>query len=270
MFDDLRERNLKEEYKNRQIADEKSFYDIWRREIVQHKDLLSRALHGGLVSDCFSWVFLSGYQSAISHIFSEVDKDDWASFAVSEDKTGGKPGLSWVKSNNVFVLDGYKTWVAGVEQTRQLVFKSGRGEEALYFCIDRQTEGLSFERKEKGFLPQMSEGIAFFDNVRLKSEKLVSHDKVHLFGKCEILYIYLSFCGMFIGRSNDKAMSDQCWDLAKTIGTSLRDNDYSKIKSIDREIQEIRLKGKGSIIGVPGWESDQKLIAMYSKGIQKN
>ena len=109
MFDDLRGRNLKKEYKTKKIADEKAFYDIWRREIVQHKDLLSRALHGGLVSDCFSWVFLSGYQSAISHTFSEVDRDDWASFAVSEDKTGEKPGLSWVKSNNVFVLDGYKT-----------------------------------------------------------------------------------------------------------------------------------------------------------------
>ena len=42
------------------------------------------------------------------------------------------------------------------------------------------------------------------------------------------------------------------------------------VKSIDHEIQETRLKAKDSIEGVPGWEQDQKLIAMYSKGIQGN
>ena len=270
MFDDLRARELKEEYKSRNIVDEKAFYDIWREDISKDENLMSRALNGGIVSDCFSWVFLSGYQSAISHTFSEVNKDDWASFAVSEDKRGEKPGLSWTNSDGVFVLDGYKTWVAGVGQTRQLVVKAGRGEGALYFCVDRETEGLSFERKEKGFLPEMSEGIACFNDVRLSHEKLVSHGRVHLFGKSEILYIYLSFCGLVIGHSDDETMSEACWRLAKTIGTALQNDDYSEIKNIDHQIQEIRSKGQDSINGVPGWESDQKLIAMYSKGIQRN
>ena len=76
MFDDVRARELKEEYKSRNILDEKAFYDIWREDISKDKNLMSRALNGGIVSDCFSWVFLSGYQSAISHTFSEVNKDD--------------------------------------------------------------------------------------------------------------------------------------------------------------------------------------------------
>ena len=93
MFDHLRARDLKEEYSSRKITDEKAFYDIWCEDIAKDQDLLSRALNGGIVSHCFSWVFLSGYQSAISHTFSEVNKDDWASFAVSEDRTGEKPCL---------------------------------------------------------------------------------------------------------------------------------------------------------------------------------
>ena len=270
MFDHLRARDLKEEYSSRKITDEKAFYDIWCEDIAKDQDLLSRALNGGIVSHCFSWVFLSGYQSAISHTFSEVNKDDWASFAVSEDRTGEKPGLNWTKSDGIFVLDGYKTWVAGVGQTQQLVVKAGRGEQALYFCVERETAGLSFELKEKGFLPEMSEGIAYFNDVKLSSEKLVSSERVRLFGKSEILYIYLSFCGLVIGRSNDETISDDSWALAKRIGTALQDDDYSEIKSIDHEIQETRLKAKDSIEGVPGWEQDQKLIAMYSKGIQGN
>jgi len=65
-------------------------------------------------------------------------------------------------------------------------------------------------------------------------------------------------------------MSEACWRLAKTIGTALQNDDYSEIKNIDHQIQKIRSKGQDSINGVPGWESDQKLIAMYSKGIQRN
>ena len=42
------------------------------------------------------------------------------------------------------------------------------------------------------------------------------------------------------------------------------------VKSIDHEIQETRLKAKDSVEGDRGWEQDQKLIAMYSKGIQGN
>ena len=33
MFDDVRARELKEEYKSRNILDEKAFYDIWREDI---------------------------------------------------------------------------------------------------------------------------------------------------------------------------------------------------------------------------------------------
>ena len=116
----------------------------------------------------------------------------------------------------------------------------------------------------------MSEGIACFNDVTLSHDKLVSHERVHLFGKSEILYIYLSFCGLVIGHSDDETMSEACWRLAKTIGTALQNDDYSEIKNIDHQIQKIRSKGQDSINGVPGWESDQKLIAMYSKGIQRN
>ena len=85
MVDNLRAhaRALREEYKSRNIVDEKAFYDIWRQDISKDENLMSRALNGGIVSDCFSWVFLSGSQSAISPTFSEVNKDDCASLAVS-------------------------------------------------------------------------------------------------------------------------------------------------------------------------------------------
>ena len=41
MFDDMRARELKEEYKSRNIVDEKAFYDIWREDIS--KDKLAQA-----------------------------------------------------------------------------------------------------------------------------------------------------------------------------------------------------------------------------------
>ena len=96
------------------------------------------------------------------------------------------------------MLDGYKNSACRSWTNSTAGSEAGRGEQVFF---QGGTAGLSFELKEKGFLPEMSEGIACFNDEAIVRE-IGSSERVRLFGKCEILYIYLSFCGW----SSDAAM----------------------------------------------------------------
>ena len=269
MLDKLRSLNVEAGGSLRSINREGEFYEIWISELRGQADLLARAIKGGAHADRFAWVFLSGYQSAIKHTFPEINGEEWSSFAVSEDKKGELPGLSWREIDGIYVLDGYKTWVAGVDNLETLIVKAGRGKEALYFWVERKTEGLTFSKKEKGFLPEMSEGVAYFQSVELGQQRILSAELVKGFGKREILYIYAAFCGLVINRSSELQVVEEAWKLVDRIAHLIPTVDsLTELKAIDVNAQELRMKAKDSIFGVVGWEKDQKLIAMYSNGIQ--
>jgi hypothetical protein len=256
------------------ISNEAAFYDLARAhvdqvQIDQAHGLLARAVLGGLYADRFAWVFLAGYQPAIQHTFLNRAFDDWASFAVSEDRTGELPPVTWTAQDNGFVLNGVKTWVAGVEHMRHLIVKAGRGPQARYFVIDRAQSGLRLSTKREGFLAEMTEGIAELNNVRLSQDDLLDAADVKQFGTREFLYIYGAFCGLVAGHCNADHLVGQAWSLIKRIGQILEvPGDLAELKAVDVAIQQLRREGQSQVRDVVGWENDQRLIAIYSKPIQ--
>jgi len=269
MFDDLKKNGSELVVPAGGLNTEAQFHDFWCAHLADEKDLVLKALKGGMSSDRFAWIFLSGYQSAIKRTFPELAADRWSSFAVSEDRRGELPGLGWRKSEKGFLLKGYKTWVAAVDQMQTIIVKAGRGDEAIYLAVDREHPNLVLTTKEQGFLPEMSEGIACFEEAELSSSSLLSDAKVKAFGKCEILFIYLAFCGLAVARSKDNSVIEEGWRVAKKISITLRDNEeFSGLKEIDTKVQALRVKMGENAPKVRNWNSDQKLIAMYSKGIQ--
>jgi len=269
MFDDLRNSEFQKNFPLIGIDKESEFHDFWCDHLVSEKDLVLRAFKGGMSSDRFAWIFLSGYQSAIQHTFPEISSDCWSSFAVSEDKKGELSGLDWHQSEKGFLLNGYKTWVAAVDQMQMIIVKAGRGDRAIYLAVERDHSNLVLTRKEQGFLAEMSEGIACFQDAMVSETKILSNANVKEFGKREVLYIYLAFCGLVVSRSKDDTVIEKAWSIAETISSEiLGGNDFPKLKKIDLDVQELRVKAEPNMLGVCRWQTDQKLIAMYSKGIQ--
>ncbi len=268
MFEELRSNGFQKIFPSGLISKESEFYNFWCQYLGSEKNLALRAFKGGMSSDRFAWVFLAGYQSAIQDTFSEISSDHWSSFAVSEDRKGKLPGLDWSKTEKGILLNGYKTWVAAVDQMHTIIVKAGRGDRAVYLAVDRDHPHLIFTRKEQGFLPEMSEGIARFQDAVVSETSLLSDENVKQFGRIEILYIYLAFCGLVVSKSKDKSVVDNGWAIAEKISAMVDRKNFSALKEIDTNVQQLRAEAGANMLGVSGWDADQKLIAMYSKGIQ--
>tara|TARA_B100001250_G_scaffold277746_1_gene240200 strand:- start:3361 stop:4179 length:819 start_codon:yes stop_codon:yes gene_type:complete len=268
MFEELRNNDFQKNLPLGPIGSESEFYAFWSKYLSGEKNLTVKAFKGGICSDRFAWVFLSGYQSAIQHTFSEMSSDHWASFAVSEDRRGTLPGLDWSKTEKGILLNGYKTWVAAVDQMNTIIVKAGRGDRAVYLAVDRDHSNLTLTRKEQGFLPEMSEGVAHFQDAVVSEKDLLSDKNVKQFGKIEILYIYLAFCGLVASKSKDTTVVDNSWAIAEEISALVHSEDFFALKEVDVKVQQLRDEAGGNMLGVSGWDADQKLIAMYSKGIQ--
>ena len=151
-----------------------------------------------------------------------------------------------------------------------IIVKAGRGDRAVYLAVDRDHSNLTLTRKEQGFLPEMSEGIAHFQDAVVSEKNLLSDKNVKYFGKIEILYIYLAFCGLVVSKSKDKTAVDNGWAIADEILAVVDDKGFSALKEVDVRVQQLRDEAGGNMLGVSGWDADQKLIAMYSKGIQSS
>lgn len=256
------------------LPNESSYYEVWHTHVRSESDLLARAVLGGLYADRFAWVFLAGYQPAVEHTFGSKTKQTWTAFAVSEDATGAKAPLTWVARGDEFVLNGCKTWVAGVAHCRHLVVKAGRGQQARYFIVDRAHTGISLSTKTKGFLAEMTEGIAEFSDVILASGDLVDTSAVKQFGTREFLYIYAAFCAMVASRCEDRGLGDLAWSLIDRLSSLLESTnipatmDVDELKAVDLAIQQLRRDAQPHMQTIVGWEKDQRLIAVYSKPIQ--
>ena len=119
---------------------------------------IARAVSAGIRADRLSWVFISGYQSAIRLAFAGIPEDEWWSFAVSEDKAGCLPGVQLSHGR----LSGTKTWVASCDHVDGvIVTAAGR-----CYQVSRHAEGVQFERyASASFLRDMSTGKVTLENA---------------------------------------------------------------------------------------------------------
>ena len=251
------------------FADELAYSAAWLQHIGPLTSRVEKAVQGGLLSDRMAWVFVAGYQCALRHTFSELPEDSMAAFAVSEDRKG-KPPLPGVKSrqeDGVVYVSGYKTWVACCASLSHLVIKSDRGAQARYYCIERGTPGLTLTPKYGSFLAEMSQGVAKLDEVVVA--KALDPSAVGHFGLRETLYIYMAFCA-WAGKFG--APSELCSSIIGRLA-ALADHPpqdestLAELKAVDDAVQTLRAEIPSS--AATHWEQDQRLIAMYSPGIQR-
>ena len=255
-------------------ATEDAYQQIWMRYVAQQKDLGLMAVQGGLLADRLAWVFVAGYQAALRHTFTDQRFTGWGAFAVSEDRRGDPPlpGVDYQQMHDGFVLSGHKTWVATVNRVDHLVVKAGQGERARYFNLPRHTEGLEFSARQANFLGEMSQGSAHLTDVKLPADAALDAVAVAQFGQREALYIYLAFLA-YAGRTwlRDRAQDD-CLGLIQRLHQALSRSDVplAEVKALDLAVQGVlALVGPAAGVDNERWDKDQRLISMYSPGIQR-
>ena len=253
---------------------EGAYQQIWMRHVALQNDLGLMAVQGGLLADRLAWVFVAGYQSALRRTFMDQTFSGWGAFAVSEDRRGDPPlpGVDYQQLEDGFVVSGHKTWVATVNSVDHLVIKAGHGERALYFNLSRHTKGLDFSARNANFLGEMSQGSAHLVDVKLPADAALDAGAVAQFGQREALYIYLAFLA-YAGRTwlRDSAQQD-CLRLIQRLQQALSEHSLplAEIKALDLAVQGV-LAAVGPTAGADNerWEKDQRLISMYSPGIQQ-
>lgn len=256
-------------YSSQSFPDEASYGEAWLKQNAGAGTLLARAVAAGLLADRMAWVFVAGYQCAMRHTFSDIPWDGLAAFAVSEDRKGTPPlpGVSSHYRQGETCVSGYKTWVACSSALQYLVIKADRGEQARYYCLPRQTPGLTLTDKYGDFLSEMSQGVAQLENVVVPQP--LDASRVRDFGIRESLYIYIAFCAWAGSRGAPAADCELLiHGLAPLVETPPTDAEgLARLRDLDNAVQNLRLGLSGS--SSPSWEQDQRLIAMYSPGMQK-
>jgi hypothetical protein len=258
----------------RVCADEASYLQRWSQNVAQQQDLGLMAVQGGLLADRMAWVFVAGYQAALRSTFADQNFTAWGAFAVSEDRRGDPPlpGVDYQQVNGEFVISGHKTWVATVNSVQHLVVKAGHGERALYFNLPRHTQGLEFSSRSANFLAEMSQGSAHLDEVTVPVDAVLDASVVAQFAAREALYIYLAFLA-YAGRAwSHNHSSDECFLLIQRLRQALAEPSLpiAEVKAIDLGVQRV-LAAISPAAGADNarWEKDQRLISMYSPGIQQ-
>ena len=254
-------------------ADEKAYLQCWLSNVAGEQDPSSMAVQGGLVADRLAWVFVAGYQAALRRTFPDEVLHGWGAFAVSEDRRGDPPlpGVDYQRTNGEFVISGHKTWVAAASCVEHLIIKAGRGARARYFNLPRRTQGLEFSLRSANFLAEMSQGSAHLEAVTVPSDAALDATQVAQFGAREALYIYLAFLA-YAGQMWPQWVNrDDCFVLIQRLDAALTAEKLplAEVKAIDTSVQQtLAAISPGAGAGDSRWDKDQRLISMYSPGIQ--
>lgn len=186
---------------------EVEYLSVWNEWVLGTMSALETAVLGGALSDRLAWVFVAGYQGAISQVFPKVQDDGWACFAVSEDASGELPGLSIIEIKDSVRLNGHKTWVAGSDHVRRLVVSVNHNEEQRFILVSREEEGVSIETYETAsFLSELSQGRATFEDTTLPMDAFFGmSNQAQLFGVAEPLHVLAALNAFMLSQA-------RCWD----------------------------------------------------------
>lgn len=241
---------------------ETAFLDLWCTHLA-NLEPVAMAFAGGLLSDRMAWVFASGYQATMRAVFDDLPEKGWAAFCVSEGRNDLPPLVSTGENR----IEGWKTWVAGSGVLDQMIVKVGRGPEAFFLSLPTNRPGITMSTPAPGaFLNELSQGMAQFAEVQWTDADLVRSDRLRLFGPLEPAFIYLAFLGHVHAQAPERceAMADQLIDWL----TSDDLDNPSTLAMVDKGLQT--LIAQLDVTKLPrAWETDQRLMKMYSPGIQK-
>lgn len=269
-FDQINKALAKQDAAESCALTEGDYQKLWMAQVSDVDKPGVAAAVGGVYADRLAWVFVAGYQVAVRRYF-DLDCKGWLAYCASEDRSGQLPGLTATKSGEDWLLNGYKTWVAAVNHVEQLVV-SVNDEQPRYFLLDGNAPGVKLTAKPApSFLSDLSQGMAECTDARVRRElKPATQKPFHLL---EALAIYSAFCGFVMASFDDAAAERASSILAEgeslwTGGSTAAGN--HQLQEMDRGVQQLLSDVDETAAQlIAGWQTDRKLISMYSRGVQK-
>ncbi len=236
---------------------ESDYYALWCKAVETACATLDFAVLGGLAADRFAWVFAAGYQAALRCVFADQTFPGWVAYVVSESESAR---VEWEEHEHAVVVSGTKTWVAGVDTVRDLVVKAGRGGRARYLRIGRNTEGLSLQSKSARFLPELSQGRACFDRVRVDPSSQLDASHVPQFASAEALYVLAAFVAWTFKRG---AETTACLGLLEQAAhlDGRCDRSAPEFVRFGREVLALARRVE---LDNADWHGNQRLLNMYA------
>ena len=261
------------------FPDERDFHAAWVTACTDLQgclvaDEVALALAGGALADRLAWVFVSGYQAAVRRCFPElVAPAGWTCLAAAESRGG--PGCRLTTEGNDLRLNGEKSWIAGAAVLDSLVVSVGEGDQRAFAGVLADAPGVTMDLpREPGFLAEMSQGVARFDNAAV-TQVVEEPARGLWFRGAEPLYVMLALNACLRSRAERSERVELVTLADKAIAEG------SKLPAVLGEktailagLAELR-KLTSAVLGVAeemiaefptlaaSWQADARLFAMF-------
>ncbi|MEH6909654.1 MAG: hypothetical protein V7459_03640 [Oceanicoccus sp.] len=257
---------------------EADWYRYWQSAEMNHLDPALMALKGGIHAPNLAYVFISGYQAAMRHVFPEIPDNGWTAFAASEDSQNPdqNPPLVATNTADTIILTGTKSWVAQSKSVDYLIVTAksvtnGR----VMILVKTAQKGLELSHRDApSFLADMSQGFARFSEVAVEKNAIIPGERLKTFMKSESKFIMLALSGWFYSQSliNQLTLADNFKALATDYFSVCRDNavKVTTLAALDTRLQSLfnEFSNQSDISTIANWQGDRALVSTYSKGIQ--
>lgn len=261
---------------------EAKWRQVWERHDLGQHAPVAMAIMGGLHADRLAWVFVSGYQAAMTHCFPELPLRGWAALAGSEDLHDpiGHPGVRMTPERDGWRINGFKSWVAQSANLEHLIITArAPGEEDKprhAILLDANATGITLSHRDQpGYIVEMSQGFAELDNVVLPDGGRLGEDRLRPFTRAEPAFIMLAGAALLWthARANDHDLRNGLRNLIHGLAAVAEDplRHPKDLARMDVLLQQI-LKDESEhteITSIPGWQADKQLLSLYSPVLQR-
>ncbi len=278
MIDDLLDHPVTRDH----AGTEAEWQQIWDRHDLGQLAPVPMAVLGGLHADRLAWVFVSGYQAAMTHCFPELPIHGWAALAGSEDRHDpvAHPGVRMTPDGEGWRVSGFKSWVAQSAHLEHLIITArAPGEEDRprhAILLNAHAPGIALSHRDRpGYIVEMSQGFAELDNVAVPDGGRLGEDRLRPFTRAEPAFINLAGAVLLWAhvRPEDRNLRDELRGIIHGLaGVADEPMDHPKdLARLDERLQQV-LKNESEnpeINAIPGWQADKQLLSIYSATLQR-
>jgi hypothetical protein len=249
--------------------DEAAWHTHWHAEELGALSPVRMAVRGGMMARSMPHVFVAGYQAALRTVFPELPAKGWAAFVAAEDRADPEnhPGTVLTDTADGLRMSGYKSWVGQSRHVEQLLVSAKQNGEDHVVSVVRDAPGLTLTHRESpSFLSGLSQGFAQFDDT---PATLVAGADMRAFGRTEPKFVMLAGAAFLLAEAEDDATRTRATSLTMALASYAASGDWAPklLAALDRELQALATDHSGA--GIPDWQADRRLFAMYSPRIQK-
>lgn len=261
---------------------ESEWRQVWEQHDLGQHGPVAMAIMGGLRADRLAWVFVSGYQAAMTHCFPELPIHGWAALAGSEDRHDpvGHPGVRMTPDGDGWRVNGFKSWVAQSANLEHLIITArAPGEEDKprhAILLDALAAGITLSHRDQpGYIVEMSQGFAELDNVAVPDGGRLAEDRLRPFTRAEPAFIMLAGAALLWthAHADETELREGLRNLIHGLATVAEDplSHPKDLARMDILLQQI-LKNESEhpeITSIPGWQADKQLLSLYSPVLQR-